>query len=190
MPNEDEDDTKVVPSPPSERGGGEISVPAEETRPRRDIPRPAPPSQEEIDKHKVDHLPYRNWCPDCVEGFGRERAHRAREGADRDIPLVVCDYLFITPTGVFDRSELPVGEREAACKVLVVKCVSTKCLFAHAVSQKGVGPDGFVIDRLKEDIVWLGHASVVIRRDNEPALARVVDKAIKVLKASEGVTAT
>ena len=94
------------------------------------------------------------------------------------------------PGGVFARDELPERDRDAARRVLVVKCAMTKCIFAHAVPQKGVDPDGFVIDRLREDIVWLGHASVVIRRDNEPALARVVEKSIKVLKQAEGVTAS
>ena len=47
-----------------------------------------------------------------------------------------------------------------------------------------------MVDRLKDDIVWLGHASVVIRRDNEPAIARVVEKVTRVLKNSEGVTAS
>ena len=67
---------------------------------------------------------------------------------------------------------------------------SNKCIFAHAVPQKGVDPEGFVVERVKEDIVWLGHSQVVIRRDNEPALAKVVDKVVKVLKDAEGVTAS
>ena len=49
----------------------------------------------------------------------------------------------------------------------------TKCLFAHAVPQKGVDPEGFVTDRLREDIVWLGHPSVIIRRDNDPRSPRM-----------------
>ena len=56
--------------------------------------------------------------------------------------------------------------------------------------QKGVDPDGFVVYRLKDDIAWLGHSSVVIRGDNEPSLALVVDKAIRALKQSEGVNAS
>ena len=47
-------------------------------------------------------------------------------------------------------------------------------MFAHAVPQKDVDPDNFVVERLKDDIAWLWHANFVIRRDDEPALARVV----------------
>ena len=163
--------------PPGSEAMGEIEVPTEEARPRKDPVRPVAPTQEERDRHRIDHLPYRSWCPECIEGFGRERAQHAHED-ERQVPLVVCDYLYITSRGVFARDELPEGEQEGACRVLVVKCVLTQCLFAHAVPQKGVDPDGFVIDRLKEDISWLGHATVLFRRDNEPSLARVVDKAI------------
>ena len=145
-----------VPSPSGHETGDaeEIEAPAEEARVRKEPVRPAAPTQEEIDRHRVDHLPYRNWCPECIEGFGRERAHRAHD-EDRQIPLVVCDYLYITPRGVFARDELPEADREGACRVLVVKCATTQCLFAHAVLQKGIDPDGFVVDRLKEDIAWL-----------------------------------
>ena len=52
----------------------ELDAP-EEVRPVRTLPRPTTPTQEEIDKHNIDHLPYRDWCPYCVEAFGRERAH-------------------------------------------------------------------------------------------------------------------
>ena len=46
----------------------EIEAPVEEARTRKDMPRPYAPTQDEIAKHRVDHLPYRNWCPECVEG--------------------------------------------------------------------------------------------------------------------------
>ena len=182
LPSMDEGGGVYGPTAPDTPREVEIEAPGEEARVRKDLPRPYAPTQAEIDKHRVDHLPYRNWCPECVEGFARERAHEAHEGHERQVPLVSCDYLYITCSGVFARDELPEGERSAACRVLVIKCAMTKCIFAHAVPQKGVDPDGFVIDRLREDIVWLGHASVVVRRDNEPALARVVEKSIQVLK--------
>ena len=69
---------------------------------------------------------------------------------------------------------------------MVAKCVKTQCLFAHAVPQKSVDPDGYVVNQLKEDILWLGH-SQVLRSDNEPALLRVVEKVVKALKNSAGV---
>ena len=68
----------------------------EEARPHKPIQRPDMPSQADIDRHRVDHLPYRAWCPECVEGFGRERAHRTGPSDDRTIPLASCDYLYLS----------------------------------------------------------------------------------------------
>ena len=61
-------------------------------------------------------------------------------------------------------------------------CGATGCLFAHAVPAKGVDEGGYIVEQLKNDILWLGHSKVVIRSDNEPALVKVVDKAVRALK--------
>ena len=165
----------------------EIQAPEEETRPFKAMNRPEAPTQEEIDRHRIDHLPYRAWCPECVEGFGRERPHRASQDHERSIPLISLDYMYLARSGVFAREELPQSEREGAIRIIVAKCVRTQCLFAHAVPQKGVDPDGYVITQLKDDILWLGHSQVVLRSDNEPALVRVVEKVANALKNSAGV---
>ena len=40
------------------------------------------PSLEELRKHRLTHLPYRSWCPDCVAGEAVDDAHRRREPVD------------------------------------------------------------------------------------------------------------
>ena len=154
LPAEQVDDSGLEsPTGPEE---GEITHP-EETKEFKDAVSSWLPSQAEIDKHRIDHPPYRIWCPECVEGFGRERAHHGHEG-ERSIPLVSCGCMFFTERGVFARHELPEEEKTQAAKVIVVKCASTGCLFAHVVPQRGVDPDGYIVEQLKEDAVWLGHS--------------------------------
>ena len=121
-----------------------------------------------------------------MEAFGREWQHAAHIGK-QTIPLMSCDYLFVTPKGVFLRNELPDDERERALKVLVAYCGATGCIFAHAVPVKGVHEDGYIVEQLKRDVLWLGHSKVVIRSDNEPALLQVVASTVAALKMS-GVT--
>ena len=36
------------------------------------------PEQDEIDEHNTTHLPFRSWCPHCVQGRGVSAAHRKR----------------------------------------------------------------------------------------------------------------
>ena len=85
MPNEEDDSGAPCPVPPAETRGGELEVPEEETRARKALNRPGIPTQAEIDAHRIDHLPYRNWCPECIEGFGRERAHPAGDSGVREV---------------------------------------------------------------------------------------------------------
>ena len=122
----------------------ELNAP-EEARPTRTITRPTAPTQEEIDRHYVDHLPYRDWCPYCVEAFGRERAHHSHHTDERGIPLVSLDYMYMAKSGICARDELPEDEQEGALRVLVAKCASTKCIFAHAVPRKGTDPDRYIL---------------------------------------------
>ena len=178
---------QILPVGEQEDDSKELDASEEEAQPRRVIPRPDMPSQAELDQHRVDHLPYRAWCPECVEGFGRERAHHAHGHGDRSIPLVSCDYMYLARKGVFSKDELPEEEKSTAVCVLVAKCSATQCLFAHIVPQKGVDSDGYAVEQLKKDILWLGHAKVVIRSDNEPAILRMVDKVTQALRASGGI---
>ena len=34
------------------------------------------PTQEEAERHNLTHLPFRNWCPHCLRGRGKEAPHR------------------------------------------------------------------------------------------------------------------
>ena len=98
--------------------------------------------------------------------------------------MISCDYLFITPKGIFLRKEISDEERERALKVLVAYCGATGCLFAHAVPAKGADEDGYIVEQLKQDILWLGHSKVIVRSDNEPALIQVVVNTLAALKMS------
>jgi hypothetical protein len=39
------------------------------------LPTPDAPTLSEILDHRATHVPFRAWCPDCVEGRGREFGH-------------------------------------------------------------------------------------------------------------------
>ena len=98
---------------PAECGDRELmELLEEEVRPAKGMISPAAPTQDEIDHHNITHLPYRSWCPACVEAFAREWAHKTRD-EPRLIPLVSCDYLYISSRGLFARNELT--EKRAGC---------------------------------------------------------------------------
>ena len=56
-------------------GGGEIGGEEEECEKPKVMTDPGQPTEKEIEEHRLDHTPYRSWCPVCVEAQGREDPH-------------------------------------------------------------------------------------------------------------------
>ena len=54
------------------------------------------PSKEEVELHNKTHLPYRSWCPHCVRGKARRRAHkRKRRDVRGGVPVISVDYMWM-----------------------------------------------------------------------------------------------
>ena len=69
----------------------ELDEEEEECAPRRVAPDPGEPTAEEREEHRIDHLPYRCWCPHCVMGRGLGEQHR--RGPECKIPTISFDFL-------------------------------------------------------------------------------------------------
>ena len=39
---------------------------------------PSLPTEEEVGNHRLTHLPYRNWCPECVKAKGKDLDYRGQ----------------------------------------------------------------------------------------------------------------
>ena len=65
----------------AEGGGEEIAVDVnvgeneadQDGSPRRLLPDPGQPTARQREEHRIDHWPYRSWCPPCVAGRGTQR---------------------------------------------------------------------------------------------------------------------
>ena len=54
------------------------------------------PSKEEVELHNTSHLPFRSWCPHCVRGKAKRRAHRKKLREMRSgIPVISLDYMWL-----------------------------------------------------------------------------------------------
>ena len=67
-------------------------------------------------------------------------------------------------------------------KVLVVRDMRSKAIFAHAVTAKGADIDGFAVQCVVEDVLWLGYSRVILMSDNEPAIVRLLKESLKSLR--------
>ncbi len=51
-------------------------------------------TEEEVEHHKLTHLPYRNWCPECVKAKGKDLDHRGAVDKERELSEYCFDYCF------------------------------------------------------------------------------------------------
>ena len=53
---------------------------------------PVAPTQQEIEDHNVNHLPFRSWCKHCVRGRSKAHAHKLNDSRISDVAVVSIDY--------------------------------------------------------------------------------------------------
>ena len=153
----------------------------EDVAPKRISPDPGKPTQAQIDEHMIDHFPYRCWCEFCVRGKATGEKHG--RGSGSSIPIIAFDYLFVTERGVVTREEMEADvSQRVVLKILVVKDLQSKAIFAHTVTQKGVDADGYAVVRLVEDIKLLGYTKVILKSDNEKAIVKLLQESLRRVK--------
>ena len=53
---------------------------------------PQTPSKEEVEEHNITHIPFRDWCPHCIRGKAKRRAHRKKiREPSQGIPVISLD---------------------------------------------------------------------------------------------------
>lgn len=127
------------------------------------------PSEEEQRRHRVTHLPYRSWCPQCVAAAANDDPHRSKRLASQgplDVQEVHWDYCFPREDGDWV-VVLVGGDRE------------TRITIAHLVPYKGASVE-WLSEQLVRDLHRLGaHARVVLKSDQEPAIVDVLKEVAK-----------
>ena len=89
----------------------------------------------------------------------------------------------MTEVGAADEEGFMAARREGkVVKNIIVRCAATKLIFAHQVPVKGVDEDRHVVKLVCEDLGWMGHAKIILKCDNEPAIKRVIAEALEMAK--------
>lgn len=167
----------LVDAGPDEEALGEEDFACHECVAPRILPDPGQPTQKLLDDHRVDHLPFRSWCPECVVGRATGEQHVVRKDPEQ-IATFSMDYLYRTKSRVARTEDLEEGE-DVEMKVLVAKDSKSKTVLAHSVVAKGSDEDAYVVSRLVEDIAWLGHTEITLKSDNEPTALDVLKGSLK-----------
>ena len=134
----------------------------------RNIGDPRLPSQKEVADHYLTHVPYRNWCPHCVRGRGKDLDHRKGLDEDRCLREFSFDYCF------------PGDEKGVKITVLVGRERVTGMTMASVVPVKGtLGQFAAmkVLDFIKE--CGAAEAEVILKADQEPAIEALMADVVK-----------
>ena len=86
---------------------------------------PKLPTQDKVDEHYLrGHVPYRNWCPVCIQARGKDMDHQKDSGKERKLPEYAWDYCFPGDELGFKWTVL-VG-RERGCKSWMATAIPNK----------------------------------------------------------------
>ena len=126
---------------------------------------PGCPSKEEMERHYMTHMPFRSWCPICIQGKAKENPHyRDKVRKQGDKPVVGLDYKSFGQSLKEDDKRTSIVLRDKFS-------ITTR---AHVVRCKGT-EDAFVVDQLVRDIDEMGHTEIILKGDGEPALVQVME---------------
>ena len=123
------------------------------------------PSEAEVRAHRATHLPFRDWCEECVAGSANGWGHFRKDLAQpMSVPEVAADYCF------------PCDGRDGDyAVVLVLRDRETKMINAHVVPLMGAEQE-WVTEQCVRDLRLLGHhGDLILKCDQEPAIKDVMN---------------
>ena len=93
---------------------------------------PKQPTPQEILEHNVTHLPYRNWCPICVQSRGRQNNHPKQHSK---LPIIQLDFGYIK--GFDDNKVHPIltASDIQSGMIMAIQLTDKRMLFDYAVTQ-------------------------------------------------------
>jgi len=149
-----------------------------------ELKQPGKVDDEKMRFHRLSgHAQYQDWCELCVANRGRERGHYRVEDKDSDVPVITCDYNFLT----FNKSKETIAQ-----KTPTVLCASDKrsgMCFAVQVLEKG-SKFAYGCAAFGHWIDSLGYKRIRLRCDPEPALKDFVRGTIRRCSTTEVVMET
>ena len=111
------------------------------------------PSEAEVEEHVLTHLPFRSWCPCCVEGQAVGHKHeftgRSREG---EAPTISFDYMFMS-----ERQEYNEGK---GSPIMVMVDILIGMMFSNVMISEGV--NAYSIARVSKDLSLLGYSKLIL----------------------------
>ena len=125
----------------------------------------APVDEEEIMKHRLTHIPYKDWCEFCIAGKGKADRHERDPSSlkEHEVPVISFDLCYTGASGE------AVDEKSNA-KVVVLVLHDSHSSAVHAVPIKGKSETQHMVREASRFIEHLGHGDICLRCDQEPTM--------------------
>ena len=133
------------------QNGEDGQKPAEAVKPRAPQD-PVQPTRCEVIEHNLTHLPYRSWCPHCVNGHGKTLPHFSQDPDEMyQVPMVSVDRHFMGTK----------EDEEKSQPILATKDRESRKVFAQVVPSKGASHP-YPVKALLQNIDNLGHTKIIL----------------------------
>ena len=125
------------------------------------------PSEEEVQRHNLTHIPYAAWCESCVKSKGRPERHERNEGriGDRELPRISFDFAFTSKSLGNDISE----ETDDGAKLTTLVAHDSHTGSITCIPVRGKDEKKHSVRELVKYIQYLGYGDVCLMTDQEPA---------------------
>ena len=158
-----------VPDP--ERAGDDDE--AEEGRPIKGQKATYVPNREDWDSHMRSHIPFRRWCPFCVKGRSKSRAHRklqkTDEEKDREVPVMSFDYM---------EPRSAEGKRAKVESLPILAMIDRRTKWHAAIMVRASGLNGYAVAAAVREIELSGYNRMILKSDQGPDILNLL-KAVK-----------
>ena len=116
---------------------------------------PKQPTQQEVQEHNLTHMPYRSWCPICVQGMGRSTSHLQQTSRK---PIIQVDFAYLRGY-----------EDQQAVAILTAIDIETGLCMATMLPDKQQLFD-YASNCIQTFIYEIGRPNSILQSDNEPYL--------------------
>ena len=125
---------------------------------------PATPSEDEMRRHRLTHLPFAPWCEECVSGKARED-HHSQSNTQTVERKVQMDYFFLS-------KEEAVEDESTLITVLCMTDLASGWPLAMQLPSKSTetSQSKYVLQNIDLHFRKLGYDKVILQHDGEPAI--------------------
>ncbi len=123
------------------------------------------------------HMPYRAWCPLCVQCKGRADYHK-RQVFDKK-PVIQLDYAFITskPKTTDDEPNTTTVLPQDKNTVTMLTAVDVTTGMSASSIVKNKGPNDYAVNEVIRFVLEVGRSQGVLQTDQEPAIRALAREA-------------